>query len=106
MDSVTDCFHSNQPSLSSLSSRRNLSATKLGDLRDKIPSLSARATFFPYPLLPPTQNTFRSLCNEESEESERGSDSFLLVNSIFLASPILLADSFLLRIRILVFVPE
>ncbi|GBM75755.1 hypothetical protein AVEN_151519-1 [Araneus ventricosus] len=39
MHSVTNCFHSNQPSLSILSPRRNLSAaTKHGDLTDKMPS--------------------------------------------------------------------
>ncbi|GBO11847.1 hypothetical protein AVEN_42053-1 [Araneus ventricosus] len=39
MHSVTDCFHSNHPSLRILSTRRNLSAaTKHGDLTDKTPS--------------------------------------------------------------------
>ncbi|GBO40552.1 hypothetical protein AVEN_1701-1 [Araneus ventricosus] len=114
MHSVTDCFHSNQPSLTGLFwyprlgwetslfphvnngksdlffktiyhlFMRNLSVAKHGDLRDKTPSpqsknifplrpsLSARAIFFPYPVLPPTLNTLRSLCNEESGGSERG----------------------------------
>ncbi|GBL95833.1 hypothetical protein AVEN_227090-1 [Araneus ventricosus] len=48
MHSVTDCFHSNQPSLSILSSRRNLSAAKHGDLTDNTPSFPTRTTFFPY----------------------------------------------------------
>ncbi|GBN39109.1 hypothetical protein AVEN_33735-1 [Araneus ventricosus] len=68
MHSVIDCFHSNQPNLNILlrSSQRNLSATKYGDLIDKTTSFPARATLFPYLLLPPTKNTSHSLWNEES----------------------------------------
>ncbi|GBN89921.1 hypothetical protein AVEN_255321-1 [Araneus ventricosus] len=71
MHSVTDCFHSNQPSLSILSSRRNLSASKHGDFRDKTPSFPARTTFFILSPPPPILNSFRSLCNEEFGGSER-----------------------------------
>ncbi|GBN06103.1 hypothetical protein AVEN_99790-1 [Araneus ventricosus] len=108
MHSGTDCFHSNQPSLSILSSRRNVSATKHGDLTDKTPFFPTRATFFPYPLRPPTQNTFPSLWNEKSGGSERGDRNEERIRSFGGSVPFgpTRVLSILLRIRILGFVPE
>ncbi|GBN68155.1 hypothetical protein AVEN_236093-1 [Araneus ventricosus] len=116
MHSVADCFHSNQPSLSILFPRRNLSAaTKHGDLTDRTPSACKRniLSLSPSPSHPKHLSLtlergvrIRTGTPSPNGVSESSASNGFLPFSRFVPFGRTRALSFLLRIRIFKFVPE